>query len=102
MSMQSLPWEVRWIMTEPPDMPEGADDHTYRPKPGARIEPRGYAVGVRFHPEIKLDKKKGHLFAASLSDYLSFERNEFESHKWTFSEPLAGETASRFVITVGP
>jgi hypothetical protein len=85
-------------MSDKPDGPEP----TNLPKPSAKIDARGYAIFLRFHPEIKLDKKRGFQFAGALSDYLNIEKNEFESHKWTFLESLAGEPASRFVITVSP
>jgi hypothetical protein len=84
-----------------PEEPE-EDQSTHRPQPEAKFNARGYALSVRFHPEIKLDRKRGHHFAAALTDYLNLEKNEFESHKWTFLEPLPGEPACRFVITVSP
>jgi hypothetical protein len=81
-----------------PEEPE----KTNRPAKGAKFDARGYALSVRFHPEIKLDRKRGHQFAAALADYLNLEKNEFESHKWFFFEPLPGEESSRFIITVRP
>lgn len=84
------------------DKPEESEEPTHLPKPGASIDARGYTLTLRIHPEIKLDKKRGFQFAVALSDYLNLEKNDFESHKWTFFEPLAGEPSSRFIITVGP
>jgi hypothetical protein len=81
-----------------PEEPE----KTNLPAKGSRFEARSYALSVRFHPEIKLDRKRGHQFAASLADYLNLEKNEFESHKWTFYEPLPGEESSGFLIAVAP
>lgn len=81
---------------------QGEPEETDRPKPGAKFDVRGYVLAMRFHPEIKLDRKRGHQFAAALTDYLNLEKNEFESHKWTFSEPLPGEQSSRFIVTVAP
>jgi hypothetical protein len=75
---------------------------TNLPSPEGKINARGYELRVRFLPEIKLDRKRGHSFALSLSDYLSLEKDEYESHKWTFCEPLAGEPESRFFVMVGP
>lgn len=75
---------------------------TNHPVPNARLQPRGFGLKVRFHPEIKLDKKRGHLLAASLSDYLGIEKNELESHKWTFVEPLSGDPGSRLLVIVTP
>lgn len=87
-----------------PEEPEEPEEvmQTHRPEPDAKIDARGYSTSLRFHPEIKLDKKRGHQFAASLADYLNLEKNEFESHKWTFLEPLPGEPTSRFIVTVSP
>src|SRR5260370_1119122 len=94
-------------MSDRPEEPEESEEPeepgpTHLPEPGARIDARGYAISLRFHPEIKLDRKRGFQFAVALSDYLNLEKNEFESHKWSFFEPLAGEPTSRFVITVSP
>jgi hypothetical protein len=86
---------------ERPEDPEGAEP-THLPVPGAKIEPRGYALDLRFHPDIKLDRKRGQQLALALTDYLNLEKNEFESHKWTFVEPLPGVAESRFVVVVGP
>lgn len=86
--------------SEGPEEPE--NKKTDRPEVNARILARGYALSVRFHPEIKLDRKRGHQFAAALAEYVNLEKNEFESHKWTFCEPLPGEPTCRFVITVSP
>jgi hypothetical protein len=88
---------------EKPDEPSEPDkEPTHLPEPGAKLDAWGYAISLRFHPEIKLDKKRGCQFALALADYLSVEKTEYESHKWTFLEPLAGEPASRFVITATP
>jgi hypothetical protein len=91
---------------EKPDEPEEPNEPengpTHLPKPGMKIDAWGYAISLRFHPEIKLDRKRGCQFALALADYLNLEKNEYESHKWTFLEPLAGEPTSRLVITVVP
>ena len=78
------------------------EEHTDLPLPGSRIQPRGFALVLRFHPEIKLERKRGHGFAASLSEYLNIDRNELESHSWSFVEPLPGDPESRLVIGVTP
>jgi hypothetical protein len=90
-------------MSDESENPNGGElEKTNLPAQGAKIDARGYALSVRFHPEIKLDRKRGHQFAAVLADYFNLEKNEFESHKWTFYEPLPGEESSRFIITVSP
>jgi hypothetical protein len=83
-------------------MSENDAEHTDLPLPGSKIQPRGFALALRFHPEIKLERKRGHGFAASLSEYLSIDRNELESHSWSFVEPLPGDPESRLVIGVTP
>ncbi len=85
---------------EPTDEP--ADEPTNLPQTDARINLRGYHLMLRFHPEIKLGVKRGHKFANSLADYVPFEKNEYESHKWVFTEALAGEPSSKFVVTITP
>ncbi|HUY32381.1 MAG TPA: hypothetical protein VMV69_06340 [Pirellulales bacterium] len=83
-------------------MSEDHEEHTDLPLPGSRIQPRGFALALRFHSEIKLDRKRGHGFAAMLSEYLNIDRNELESHSWSFVEPLPGDPESRLVIGVTP
>jgi len=83
-------------------MSENEEEHTDLPLPGSKIQPRGFALALRFHPEIKLERKRGHSFAASLSEYLNIDRNELESHSWSFVEPLPGDPESRLVIGVTP
>lgn len=87
---------------KPEDPDESEHETTDRPEVNAKIQALGYALSVRFHPEIKLDRKRGHQFAAALADYVNLETNEFESHKWTFCEPLPGDPTCRFIITVSP
>jgi hypothetical protein len=82
------------------NMSESDAEHTDLPLPGSKIQPRGFALALRFHPEIKLERKRGHGFAASLSEYLNIDRNELESHSWSFVEPLPGDPESRLVIGV--
>jgi len=81
-------------------MSEGEQNN--QPAPDGKIDPRGFGLKLRFHPELRLEKKLAHTFAAALSDYLSFEKDEFESHKWSFWEPLPGDPESRFLIVITP
>src|SRR5436309_15772646 len=94
-------------MSREPGEQEGSEgplepERTHRPRPGAKIEATGFQLGLLFNPEISLVKKKGLRFAGDLSDYMSLEKTEFESHKWTFVEPLAGEPAGQFLIMIEP
>jgi hypothetical protein len=78
-------------------------EKSHRPIRGAKIDPRGYHVGLRFHPEIRLDKsKRAYDFASMLSDYVRFETAKCESHKWVFEEAIGGDLAGRLVLTVLP
>jgi hypothetical protein len=81
---------------------EPEEEPTHLPVPGEKLDAWGYIIALRFHPEIKLNKKRGSQFDFELADFLNVEKAEYESHKWTFLEPLAGEPTSRFVITVTP
>lgn len=70
------------------------------PVAGASIEPRGYYLGIAFHPPIRLERKKGYEFAAALADYLDPSNAMVEDHAWVFSQPIPGSARSRFQVSV--
>jgi hypothetical protein len=61
-------------------------ESTNRPKPGAKIDPLGYFIGVDFFPPIKLERKAGLAFATKLAEYpeLDPQAVELESNQWNF------------------
>jgi hypothetical protein len=77
------------------------------PKPGeparlpddAKIETRGYAMNVVFHPEIRLDTKRGPDFAKVLSEIFVPTSIEFKSDSWQFMLPQ-GAMPDGFVSVV--
>jgi hypothetical protein len=82
-------------------MSEEPREPSHLPIAGGNFSGRGYYLKIRFHPEIKLDPKRGHEFAASICDYLNFKNIDVASHQWTFMAPLNGVAESLFIIVVG-
>jgi hypothetical protein len=81
-------------------MDEPKHEPTHRPLPTAEISPLVRAVGVQFHPPIKLDKKKGLEFAPKLSSAIDPREVALEESRWMFSQPMGENTAGRFVVAV--
>ncbi|HVA50116.1 MAG TPA: hypothetical protein VNH11_27370 [Pirellulales bacterium] len=75
---------------------------THRPREGAAIATIGFGIRVTFYPELRLERKRGHEFAAVLSEFLSIDSDEIQSHRWSFVAPLAGANESRMNIVVNP
>jgi hypothetical protein len=62
----------------------------------AKIDTRGYAMNVTFHPEIRLETKRGHDFAKTLSEIFVATQTEFKSDHWQFVLPQ-GSTPNCFM-----
>jgi len=82
---------------------KGKPKPTNLPVAGSIVDVRFYRLELKFHPDIRLEKRqRGCAFATELCELLSLERNAFESHQWEFWEPLGGTTESYFKITIVP
>jgi len=80
----------------------GESEKTHLPVAGASLEPRGYYLGIAFHPPIRLERKKGYEFAAALADYVDPSNVTVEDHAWVFSQPIPGSPRSRLQVSVSP
>lgn len=80
-----------------------ADDEkpTHRPKPNEKPVPRGYILGVDFHPAIKLDRKQGFEFAAVVSEYLEPQSVQLEENSWVIRQQLGSSASGGLEITIG-
>ncbi len=81
-------------------MMDTAGYRTNLPVEAARIEPRGYYLGLSFHPAVKLERKAGFEFAAALADYIDPKTVAIEDHQWVFSQPISGSPRSSLRIVV--
>lgn len=81
-------------------MSDSPKERTNLPAEGAKIEPRGYHLGLAFHPPIKLDRKKGIEYAATLSDYIDPSSISLENHGWTITQPVGGTPRSQLRVAI--
>ncbi len=83
-------------------MTSSNESRTNLPVEGAKLDPRGYYLAVSFHPPIRLDRKKGFEFAASLADYIDPSNVSLEERQWTFSQPISGSARSQLRVIIAP
>lgn len=55
---------------------------------------------VQFHPEVRLDRKRGHEFAQKLATFIDPQKIELTQEKWTFTQPLGSAANSFLSVTV--
>jgi hypothetical protein len=75
---------------------------THLPVTDGALAVNGYHISLRFFPELKLERKAGLEFAASLSENISLESTNMEGGRWVFTEPLSGSPDSEFEIAISP
>ena len=75
-------------------------EKTHLPVEGATIEPRGYHLGISFHPSIRLERKDGHGFARDLAEIIDPSETIIEENAWVFSQPIPGSTRSLLRVSV--
>ena len=80
----------------------GEPKRTNLPVAGARLEARGHHVSALFYPLIRLDRKSGFEFAATLSDYIDPAKAELGAEQWVFSQPLGGSPQSQLRVVIRP
>lgn len=73
---------------------------THLPVDPVQLELRGYHLALAFHPQIRLERKKGFEFAVALSDYIDPSSVVAEAHQWRLSQPISGSPNSRLNIIV--
>jgi hypothetical protein len=78
----------------------GESERTHLPVKGSRLEPRGYYLGIAFHPPIRLERKRGYEFAAALADFVDPSNVTVEDHAWVFSQPIPGSPRSQLTVSV--
>jgi len=61
---------------------------TNKPAPDAKLERWGYFMKLQFHPEIRLDKKRGFEFAQQLVPFFDAQSSELKADRWVFKQPL--------------
>jgi hypothetical protein len=81
-------------------MSQAEHQPTHRLVPNPKLEPIAYLLGCIFHPNIRLDRKKGLEFAASLSSIIDPRGVELEENFWKFSQPLGADAAGKFQIGI--
>src|SRR5262249_31553383 len=86
---------------EPIKMPEQPEP-THRPKEGGRFDPLGYHMRVSFHPQLRLDPKRGWDFGKTLADFIEPNKSELKEEDWTFSQPQGSSPNSFLSVTVRP
>ena len=73
-----------------------------RLKEGAEIETFGYSMRVTFHPEIRLDPKRGHDFSKTLSEIFVPTNTAFGSDLWEFVLPQGSTPQCFLAVSVSP
>ena len=61
-----------------------------------KLMPTSFGYRINFHPEIRLEARKGHDFAKTLSDVFVPTTTEIKTDSWTFDLPH-GSNSSRFI-----
>lgn len=76
-------------------MSSAGHEPTNLPKTGAAFQPLGYLIGLKFQMPIKLIRKKGHEFAAKLSDSFDARETDLQDTQWRFLQKM-GDSPSGF------
>ncbi|MBX9678370.1 MAG: hypothetical protein K2X38_06370 [Gemmataceae bacterium] len=74
--------------------------HINKPKPDAKLARWGYFMKLQFHPEIRLERKKGFEFAQRLMSFFDPQTTDFKSERWLFKQPIGSSPDSYLSITV--
>jgi hypothetical protein len=75
---------------------------THRPRAGAKLETLGYHLRVVFHPEIRLEQKRGWDFGRTLTEFIQPNKSELQAEAWTFSQPQGGSPNCFLSVNVRP
>ena len=70
-----------------------------RLKQGEKLTPLGYHMRVGFHPEIRLDRRRGPEFTKMLGEIFDPSESKLNSESWEFVEPK-GQSPNCFISVV--
>jgi hypothetical protein len=81
---------------------ESGHEPTHQPKAGAKLETSGYHLSVGFHPEIRLEHKKGWDFGKALTEILEPKESDLQDKLWSFTQPQGSSPNCYLSVTVRP
>jgi hypothetical protein len=73
---------------------------TNRPKAGAKLETLGYHLSVQFHPEIRLEQKRGWEFGKALAEIIEPKKSDLQDELWSFVQPQGSSPNCYLSVTV--
>jgi hypothetical protein len=67
------------------------------------VKPHSYAMGIAFHPELRLDKKEsGFEFGTKLASLIDPSGVQIQPNQWVFSQPLGASPDASLQLSIRP